>query len=179
MHEPARARSHTVAAWEGKLGVEAVEAQAREKLEQLNELRRAVEGDVDLMGRGDIAPLHLLMAGGDVLGPGTRVLRTSSNANVRDVLQGLAPSAAERVMLIRRIGCLYCQAQRHGFQAYNPMVQRVAALYDLLYYGEPQPLDPVDTARPEKTEYESGLVRMAAEAEGVMRDNGVEIPLFW
>ena len=52
------------------------------------------------------------------------------------MLQKLEPDRTRALAVVRRIGCAYCQAQRHGFQAYNPAVQQLAALYDVLLRGE-------------------------------------------
>lgn len=178
-----------IAAWEQKLSIASVEGQAREKLGQLNELRVALEADAPTLEFGGVAPLHLLLAESDLLDVASGELRMGISESDDELrvslhkaaatkLDELAPSPAERLAIVRRVGCLYCQAQRHGYQAYNPMVQRTAALYDVLYRGAPQPLDAVDIAQKERP-LTSNLVRMAKDAENVMRENGVEIPLFW
>jgi hypothetical protein len=76
---------------------------------------------------------------------------------------------------------MYCQAQRQSYNAYNPFVQQTAALYDVLLRNELKGLDPVDTMKPptDLTKSDSGLVRIAAESEKMMREAKVEIPLFW
>jgi hypothetical protein len=68
--------------------------------------------------------------------------------------------------------------QRHGFAAYNPAVQRLAALYDVLLHGAPQPLVAVDIQQKPR-EVSSDLVKVANRAEPILREAGVEIPLFW
>ena len=74
------------------------------------------------------------------------------------------------------------QAQRHGFQAYNPFVQRSAALQDILLHGRLLPLSGRDikaatmaNGRP----VESRIIKMANDADPIMKEAGVEIPLFW
>lgn len=64
------------------------------------------------------------------------------------MLQRLEPDRTRALAVVRRIGCAYCQAQRHGFQAYNPAVQQLAALYDVLLRGEIVPLFAQDIAAP-------------------------------
>ena len=206
-----------MAAWEVKLPIASVEAQAREKLQQLNELREVVEDDAQLLANGGIIPLHTLMAESDALDPATGAQRTSLNTNSRALLDDLGGSPAGKQQIIRKIGCTYCQcqvcargvlpppsllpartalhcilaltpagrlcvcfacSQRHGFQAYNPFVQRVAALYDILTHGSLQPLTAVDTKK-RPTEVTSRLVKMANDAESILQDQGLEIPLFW
>lgn len=63
-------------------------------------------------------------------------------------------------------------------QAYNPATQRIAMLYDFLFHGEAQPLHAVDLERPSRT-VTSTFVKVANEAEPLMKDTGVDIPLFW
>ena len=76
------------------------------------------------------------------------------------------------------MGCLYAQAVRHSYSAYQPLVQRAAAMYDVLLYGELMPLNAVDIkSKPRETE--SGFVKMARAADPIFEQQGVEIPLFW
>jgi len=212
-----------MAAWEVKLGVASVETQAREKIGQLSELRSAVESDAQLLEAGGITPIHLLMADSDAIDADTGALRTELNAKARALLDEYAPTPAAKTQITRKIGCAYCQCQRHGFQAYNPMVQRTAALYDILTHGELQPLYAVDikvrttplcflpcslspsratafsgspgTPPPSLTacaararlapsqstpkEVTSRLVKMANEAQSILDEQGIEVPLFW
>ena len=53
--------------------------------------------------------------------------------------------------------------------------------YDILLYGEMQPLTAVDTMKPDTDFFnsESGLVTMAAEAEQLMLEQGEETILYW
>ena len=175
-----------VAAWEAKLPLEAVADQARGKLQQLGELRAAVEADDGLLATAGIGPLSRLFRESDVFNPETGAIAPSLqfgmlNARCGQLLVELLPDEVDRTLLIRRVGCLYCQAQRHGFGAYNPMVARAAALYDILLYGEMQPLTAVDTKKPDTDFFnsESGLVTMAAEAEQLMLEQGEETILYW
>ena len=170
-----------VAAWEVKLPVESAAAQAKEKIGQLTEIRTILEGNSDIMGIGYVHPVQQLMSTADMIDPQTGKMRTDADANVKEsqaLLTSLSPDRLDQILTIRRLGCLYCQAQRHGFQAYNPMVQRTAALYDVLMHGKPQPLAAVDIKSPIR-EYTSTMTKMSQQAEGILRDQGVEIPLFW
>lgn len=167
-----------IAAWEAKLPVAGQEAQARDKLADLSEIRAAVESNDALLVRGGIAPVHTLLATSDALDAATGELRAPDHAAARAMLPSLAPEALERLLVIRRVGCAYCQVQRHGFQAYNPITQRIATLYDFLLYGKFQPLEAVDLERPPR-EIDSNFVKMANEADKIVQEAGIDIPLFW
>ena len=95
-------------------------------------------------------------------------------ASIKELVRG----AEARVALVRRLGCTAVQAQRHGFQAYNPLVQRAAALYDCLVFGTPQPLAAVDILS-KRGPPSSRMVQMANDADTILQEAGVEIPLFW
>ena len=162
-----------------KLPVESAAAQAKEKIGQLTEIRTILEGNSDIMGIGYVHPVQQLASTADMTTP-NREDATDADANVKEsqaLLTSLSPDRLDQILTIRRLGCLYCQAQRHGFQAYNPMVQRTAALYDVLMHGKPQPLAAVDIKSPIR-EYTSTMTKMSAGG-GILRDQGVEIPLFW
>ena len=161
-----------VAAWEVKLPVAAVEAQARQKLSELNEIRSVVEADEALMKSCGVWPLNRLMALPDLSS------EPAANAQARELLSQLVVDPEERLLVTRRAGCTYCQAQRHGFQAYNPMVQRTAALYDVLLHGQMQSMVACDIKSP-PSQVTSPMIQMAYDADPILKEAGVEIPLFW
>jgi len=167
-----------IAAWESKLSAPAVEAQAREKLAQLSELRTAVEDDDALMSAAGISPMQRLFRAVGSINVDSGEIDAGCAAQARTLFAELETDPLERLRLVRRIGCTYCQAQRHGFQAYNPLVQQTAALYDMLLHGEQQPLAAVDIMSPQR-KIESGMVQMAYDSDKILAEAGVEIPLFW
>ena len=166
-----------VAAWEVKLSVPAVEAQATQKLQELSQIRSALESDDSLMSRAGIAPLIPLAALPDM---SSLALGSPSNdaSHAAALLAEAGADAQQQLAIVRRIGCTYCQAQRHGFQAYNAMVQRMAALHDVLLYGERKPLDAVDIQAPPRSP-SSAMVKMANDADAMLQEQGIDIPLFW
>ena len=162
-----------ISAWEAKLPIESVADQAKSKLAELGAVRAAVEGDTRLMGAAGIdllAPFFAL--------PNMMLATAAERDAARSKLNSMSLEPAEALALVRRIGCAYCQAQRHSFQAYNPMVAHASALYDTLLYGEPQPLLSRDINAPPR-EITSRMVKMAYDADPILKAANVEIPLFW
>ena len=95
------------------------------------------------------------------------------------VAETLPKGEEDSLKVVRRLGCLSCQLQRHAFQAYNPLVQKATALYDVLQYGAPQPFvaprtAPADAVPPEPNPT-SNLIRLAYDADSL------ELPpqIFW
>lgn len=169
-----------MAAWEAKLPVEGVGEQAKAKLAELQTLRVALEGDAALMEAGGIAPLQALFELPDMsMQLGYSMVGKAEHEAARAKLAEVAPDAVDRLLVLRRVGCVACQAQRHGFQAYNPMTQRAAALHDILLHGALQPLSSVDIQAPERTSYSSRMIKMARDAQPFLDDQNLEIPLFW
>jgi len=166
-----------VTAWEVKLPLASIEQQARQKLAELAEIRSALEGDDNLMQSAGLRPLDSLAALSDV-GNGSGCLGPAEEAKARDLLLNIDTDPEQRLATVRRIGCTYCQAQRHGFQAYNPVVQRMAALYDVLLYGEVKPLVACDIQAPPRTA-SSKMVQVANDADTILQESGIDIPLFW
>lgn len=167
-------------AWEVKLPVASVADQARQKLAELGEVEAALTADA-LMDANGARPIAQLLALPDVSNiTGTLLAADVRNgaAKARALLEELEPDAEARVALVRRLGCTAVQAQRHGFQAYNPLVQRAAALYDCLVFGTPQPLAAVDILS-KRGPPSSRMVQMANDADTILQEAGVEIPLFW
>ena len=105
-------------------------------------------------------------------------LTASGVEEARAMLQEIESDPERALALVRRIGCTYCQAQRHGFQAYNPLVQRSAALADILLHGSVQPLEGRDIKLPPR-EISSRMVQIANDADEALRQANIEIPLFW
>jgi hypothetical protein len=164
-----------VTAWEVKLPIASIEPQARQKLAELADIRSALEGDDKLMQTAGIRPLDALAALSDA---SSEWRDPAQKAKARDLLLNADSDPQQQLAAVRRIGCTYCQAQRHGFQAYNPVVQRMAALYDVLLYGEVQPLVACDIAAPPRAP-SSKMVEVANDSEQIIRDSGLDIPLFW
>jgi len=165
-----------MSAWEAKLNVAAVADQAKDKLQELSIVRAIIESDasphVQESGVASLAPLLALQN-----------LAAAEPASgqydmARRKLGDIASDPLEALALVRRIGCTYCQASRHGFKAYNPAVQHMAALYDVLLYGELQPLIGRDIRAPRR-QLASQMVQMANDADKVLETAGVQIPLFW
>lgn len=75
--------------------------------------------------------------------------KPGDNEGAHQRLEAVAPDSQERLLLIRRLGCMAMQANRHRFKQFNPLLRRVSALYDVLAYGEARFLDPVDTMEEE------------------------------
>lgn len=160
-----------MAAWESKLAVPSVAGLAKGKLEELGEVLGALEESPGLLDSAGVTPLATLLRG-----PNMAVQAEWDATAAKGSLEGLSLGEERSAMLVRSLGCLYCQVQRHAFQAYNPMTQKCAALYDALLYGAPQPLQPQDIASPPRTEYTSNLVRLAEDADKFL-ENPPE--LFW
>ena len=144
---------------------------------ELGQIRDALEANAGLMdscGLAPLLPLFSLPNLANVSGAITPADMTAARAALSDV----EPDPTAALGLIRRIGCTYCQAQRHGFQAYNPLVQQSAALADVLLYGAIVPLEGREIQAP-KREISSRMVQIANDADEAMRQANVEIPLFW
>jgi len=166
-----------MAAWESKLNVPSVAEQATAKLAELGAVRDAIESEaagtaVAESGILDLAPLFALP------NPAAAAPTSGAYSNARKALDSADADAISRLALVRRIGCTYCQASRHGFKAYNPMVQHAAALYDVLLYGAPRTLSGVDI-RGTPRQPTSQMVLMANDADKVLEQANVDIPLFW
>merc|ERR1712176_893332 len=98
----------------------------------------------------------------------------------RTVLRSVAADEAEQALLIRRIGCIHNQLQRHAFQAYQPMVNKWSALHDVLVLGAPISISPeeISAPPPQDDAYVSTLMQMAADAEKVL-DEDFERPFYF
>lgn len=165
-----------MAAWEAKLNVTAITYQAEEKLHQLATVRATLESDaLSLTQECGVASLAPLLALPNLA---AAELTPTKREFVRLKLNEVAPDAIEALALVRRIGCTYCQASRHGFKAYNPAVQQMATLYDVLLHGDPQPLVGWDVQAPRRLP-ESQMVQMANDADKVLGMAGVQTALFW
>jgi hypothetical protein len=165
-----------MSAWKAKLNVAAVADQAQNKLRELAAVRAVIESAPFAADSGITALAALLELPNPAMG-------NEPPETARRLLAELEPEPEAALALVRRLGCTYCQASRHGFKAYNPAVQHLAALHDVLLYGQLQPLLGQDIrARPrggpEKV-YDSQMVQVAYEADTVLKNAGFEIPLFW
>jgi len=167
-----------VAAWESKLPIEGVAETAKAKLAELSEIREALEAESELMASAGVTDLQGLMATPNLALGASDVGGSARYEQARQLLSQTSDDPMARLLLVRRIGCIYCQSQRHGFQAYNPTVQKSAALYDVLLHGTIQPLVGRDIRAP-KRKVTSRMVEMAYDADQVLKDQGVEIPLYW
>jgi len=54
----------------------------------------------------------------------------------------------------------------------------MAALYDVLLYGEVKPLVSCDIQAPPRTA-SSKMVQVANDADTILQESGIDIPLFW
>jgi hypothetical protein len=169
-----------IAAWESKLKVQAVAAKATAKLQELEFVRSAIEEEGagrfrDESGVGVLAPLIRLpnLAFAD---PASGAFQTA-----RATLEEIAPESTEALALVRRVGCMYCQAQRQKYKAYQPLVEKTAALYDVLLRGGLKRLEPVDTKMPERdlTKSDSLMVQTSMQADKTLKRDGNVIPLYW
>jgi len=160
-----------VAAWESKLSVPSVAGMAKGKLAELAEVLSALEDSPQFLENSGVGQLGVL------LGMPNQVLPGADTQQARGVIDSLGLTADELAQLTRRLGCVSCQASRHAFQAYNPLVQKSAAMYDVLLYGSLQPLNAPDIASPERTEYTSNLIKIAEDADKQFPEREVEI--FW
>lgn len=61
-------------------------------------------------------------------------------------------------------------------QAYQPLLAKLAAVYDVMLYGTPKRLEMEEIHAPKRTEFSSGLVEMANQADG---NDDVDIELYW
>ena len=96
----------------------------------------------------------------------------------RSTFDSLVTDAAERERVMRSIGCVCSQLQCHAFQAYNPMVQRTSALYDVLRHGAVQPLNGEEIHAPVRAEgekYGSKLIQIAVDSDDVLDEVGREL----
>ena len=118
-----------IAAWEAKLAVPSVVALAKSKLAELQEVLGALEAQPQLLKTAQIEHLNPLLAVPNQVLPG------AVHAEATGALDATGLGKEEQQQLIRKLGCLSCQASRHSFQAYNPLVQKSAALYDILLRG--------------------------------------------
>lgn len=167
-----------ITAWEAKLQTKP--DVAPKKIEELSQLRDALEADTELMATGGVTPLQSLFRLPDLANP-TGTVTAADTTRARATMERLVPDEDERLLLARRIGALACQAQRHDLTPYNPFTQRAAALYDVLLHGETRLyLDPVDTKKPKREGPSDSLfVQFAEKYDQYLKDNGIEIPLFW
>lgn len=118
-----------IAAWESKVAVPGVLDLAKAKLKELDEVLVALAGPAGLMEQADLVHMNAMVA------LPNQMLPASDPAAARGALQATGLTEEEQQQLIRKLGCLYCQASRHAFQAYNPFVQKTAALHDVLLFG--------------------------------------------
>ena len=75
------------------------------------------------------------------------------------------PEAEEQLRLIRRVGCVAVACQRHAFEAYNPMTQQAASVYDMLLHGQVRLIEGQDIGYASAENFESRLVQMAFDAD--------------
>mmetsp|Transcript_5172 Transcript_5172/g.8692 ORF Transcript_5172/g.8692 Transcript_5172/m.8692 type:complete len:395 (+) Transcript_5172:33-1217(+) len=160
-----------ISAWEKRRLLDPTNSIPADKIIELTQIRDVIEGRETLVQQ----------AGLELLAP---LLRLPSMDNgqanfeqARDALQELVSSEEERERLLRRLGCIHCQLQRHAYQAYAPMTAQVAALYDVLLYGAPQLLETEEIFSPPRTDYTSTLVKITEESGYVFEENGMQ--LFW
>jgi len=161
-----------IAAWESKLSIPSASAMAKAKLEELATVVGALEKSPGLLESAGVGHLNTLLALPNLALPG------ADAAEAKAAFASLGLGEEEAAQLVRKLGCLSCQATRHAFQAYNPFVQKSAGLFDVLLLGSLQPLTAPDIALPERTEYTSNLVRLAEEADK-MDNSKRSVELYW
>jgi hypothetical protein len=61
-------------------------------------------------------------------------------------------------------------------QAYQPLLAKLAAAYDIMLYGAPKRLELEEIYAPKRTKFSSGLIEMANSADG---NEDIEIELNW
>lgn len=162
-----------ISAWEAKLLVPSVTGMAQGKLDELAEVLGALEAAPGLLASAQLDQLNTLVASPN------QAMADAAVADATGALAGLGLDDDAAAELLRKLGCLSCQASRHAFQAYNPFVQKTAALYDVLRYGRVQPLSPVDIKQPPRAEYTSNLVKLAVDAEEFAVSQDTSVELFW
>jgi len=162
-----------IAAWESKLEVPSLVDMARNKLRELGEVLGAVEAEEGRMEDARLVELNKLLA------VPNQALPDAQPQDARAALQAIGLDSEGQQRLIRKLGCLSCQASRHSFQAYNPLVQKTSALYDVLVYGSVQWLSAPDIQQPERSGYTSNLVKIAVEAEDFAVSEGGSVQLYW
>ena len=98
---------------------------------------------------------------------------------VRNLIVDAGLNELESTLLLRRLGCLGVQLHRHSYQAYNPVVQKIQAVYDLILHGALQPLEtvPIHSLPREPGTYKSGLMRLSEEYDDLLDEVGCE--LYW
>ena len=168
-----------MAAWESKLATPSTSAMAQAKIAELAEVRDALEGRDSLVEAGALGELLPLLQLADVRSGVSGPAYRPPDSLAQLVAETLPKGEEDSLKVVRRLGCLSCQLQRHAFQAYNPLVQKATALYDVLQYGAPQPFvaprtAPADAVPPEPNPT-SNLIRLAYDADSL------ELPpqIFW
>jgi len=145
--------------------------------EELDEVRSYIEESPQLMQMSNIGLLARLLRLSDpsLTGADTE----ASLREVRTIVSDASLSESEVTLLLRRLGCLGVQLQRHSYQAYNPVVEKIQAIYDLMLHGELQPLEtvPIHLTPREPGTYQSGLMRLSEEYDDVLDEVGRE--LYW
>lgn len=164
-----------IAAWETKLRVQSVAEMASARIADLAEILDILEERKPMMEKGMLTPLLAFRTLPNFWEPGADLNQA------RTLLQSVASDEAEQQLIIRRIGCIHNQLQRHAFQAYQPMILKWSALHDVLTLGSPlsiQAEDIEDAPSDKDAPYSSTLMQMAAEAEKNL-DDDFERPLFF
>lgn len=140
-----------ITAWEAKINSRKYAEQAKQQLEVLYPIESALEQDIVLMETGGIAPLQQLFAlpnlayqYDDELAEIENNRTRMDNQRARKVFDGMTTDPVQRLLLLRRLGCLAIQAQRQNYPNYNLFVTRVAALYDVIYRGSVQLIERPD-----------------------------------
>ena len=160
-----------MAAWESKLATPSTSAMAQAKIAELAEVRDALEGRDSLVEAGALGELLPLLQLADVRSGVSGPAYRPPDSLAQLVAETLPKGEEDSLKVVRRLGCLSCQLQRHAFQAYNPLVQKATALYDVLQYGAPQPFvaprtAPADAVPPEPNPT-SNLIRLAYDADSL------------
>jgi len=169
--------SAAIAAWESKLDLPSVADLARQKLRELCAVRERLEEEGALLpasGVGSLSPLlrwPLPAAGMDEAALAAEARAAIAAWQVED--------ADERTAALRKLGCLREQCQRHAYQAYQPLMTKLAVVYDVMLYGAPQRLECEEIHAPPREGYESRLMQLSAEADKVLDESQVDRTLYF
>ena len=108
-----------MAAWESKLATPSTSAMAQAKIAELAEVRDALEGRDSLVEAGALGELLPLLQLADVRSGVSGPAYRPPDSLAQLVAETLPKGEEDSLKVVRRLGCLSCQLQRHAFQAYN------------------------------------------------------------
>jgi len=163
-----------LAAWESKIGMPSLREVVEARMADLFEVRDTIESRENLIAGGGLSGLAELVRLPSMWAP------DADFAQARELMRSVVGvDEAAQLLLIRRIGCIHCQLQRHSAQSYAPMVQKMSGLQDVLLGGEPRYLVLEGTGKPPRAApFKSRLVQLAYDADRALGDEHIIIPNF-